>query len=72
MPDSLLALAILLVAIVPGFLFLQGYHRGRSQASAPDVFVLAKAAVASPFIVTIAWAVPSVSFVESGSTVVDW
>jgi hypothetical protein len=72
MPDSFLAVAVLLVGIVPGFLFLQGYHRGRSQAAAPDIFVLAKAAVASLLIVTIVWAVPSFWFVESGSSVVDW
>jgi hypothetical protein len=57
MPDSLLAVAILLVAIVPGFLFLQGYHRGRAQASAPDVFVIAKAAFVSLVFLSLGWAV---------------
>jgi hypothetical protein len=71
-PDSIFALAVLLVAVVPGFLFLQGYHRGRDQPIAPDLFVIAKAGVASLVFVTVLWAVPGWSWLEDGSTVVDW
>lgn len=72
MPDSIFALAVLLVAIVPGFLFLQGYMRGRTQPPVPDIFVVAKAALASLAFVSLVWITPQFLFVESGSTVVDW
>jgi hypothetical protein len=71
-PDSVFALGALLVAIVPGFLFLQGYNRGRAQAPSPDIFVLAKAVLASLLFVSLVVFMPAYRFIESGSTVADW
>jgi hypothetical protein len=54
-PDSLVAVGILFVLVVPGFAFLTGYWRGREAPVAPDLFLIAKAAVASAVVLTVVY-----------------